>query len=219
MEPSESKPANGSKASAQSVDVGSKAETIPVNEIWAYEMPGTRKLADLWKGKSERVDSILWNTVLELVYERADQLDFKNTARSGFAVSGKGRSALHAAFAVFIDWNARRERFSPEDEMTIVFFSDPISRYPVQIRQVQRNGETIQIQYELVPDVSRSSPVNFALIPLGTLPVGSYRVEMRQLPRQITDVESKLGFKPLDEEWSREFLCKPFKFTVTNKRE
>jgi hypothetical protein len=63
------------------------------------------------------------------------------------------------------------------------------------------------------------SYVNLALIPLGKLPLGKYNVAMTQLPREQKPVEIKAGFKPLDKEWSRNFLSKPFNFTVAEKRE
>lgn len=197
--------------------VGVASELIPLNQVWAYKMPGTSSLSDLSKGEAARIDSMLWHAVMELTYERANRLDFKAPPRPGFAISGSDRSALHAAMAVLIDWNARPERLPANDDVTVVFFSEPISRYPVQIRQVQRDGKEIEIQYELVPDLNKGSHINFALIPLGKLEVGEYHVQMRQLPRKLEPAEIQLGFESPDEEWSRDFLCKPFKFMVTEK--
>jgi hypothetical protein len=195
-----------------------KAKTISLDTIWANEMPGTRDIHTLSKNvPMDELDMRLMNAVLELSYHRAERMKFKDVARPGFAVSGSGRSALHAAFAVFIDWGARREDFSSGDEITIVFFSEPVSRYLVQFQQVERKDNEIEIRYQLKPDIGGRNYTNFALIPLGKLPVGKYVVAMRQLPREINPVETKMGFKPLDEEWSRNFLCKPFSFTVTDK--
>jgi len=206
--------------------VGYSAETkeIPLGQIWAYEMSGTREIEALSKNvPADELDMRLMNAVLELSYHRAEGMKFKDVARPGFAVPGNGRSALHAALAVFIDWGAHREEFSSDDEITIVFFSEPLSRYQVQIREVKREDHEIEIRYELEQSISErmtgSSFVNFALIPLGKLPVGEFRVKMSQLPRELTPDEIKVGFKPLDKEWSRNFLSKPFSFTVTEKLE
>jgi hypothetical protein len=57
----------------------------------------------------------------------------------------------------------------------------------------------------------------FALIPIGKLDVGEYRVEMRQMPREQKFVA--LGYDETDEDWSKKALCKPFSFAVKAKRE
>lgn len=195
-------------------DADEESRVISLEEIWAYEMPITRTLEDLTKA----IDMRLMALVLELSYERAEQLRFKNVARPGFAVSGSGRSALHAALAVLIDSNARRTEFSANDEVTLVFHSEPISKYRAQIRQVSLTDNRVEIQYELQQDIGGGNFTNFALIPLGQLPVGDYRVEMRQNARDLKPVEIKMGFKPLDHEWANNFLCKPFGFTVAEER-
>ena len=207
-------------AQASGESPSDKTKIIPLDKIWAYEMPGTRDIKALSKNvPADELDMRLMNAVLELSYHRAERMKFKDVARPGFAVSGSRRSALHAAFAVFIDWGARREEFSSGDEITIVFFSDPISRYLVQLQQVEREDNEIEILYQLKPGIGGRNYSNFALIPLGKLRVGEYRVEMRQLRRELNPIETKMGFKPLDEEWSRNFLCKPFSFVVHKKRE
>ena len=190
---------------------------IPLDQIWAYKMPGTRDIEEF----PRRPDMLLMELVFDLRWERAERLRFKGMAKPGFAVSGSGRSALHAALAVFLDGGMRCAEFSPEDEIAIVFFSEFISRYRVQIREVKRKENEIEIRYELELSVAESgegrSFVNFALIPLGKLPVAKYHVQIRQLPRDLTPTEIELGLKPLDEKWSRNFLCKPFSFAVTEK--
>jgi hypothetical protein len=192
--------------------------TVPLDQMWAYQMPGTGDIEKLNKSvPADELDMRLMHAVLELSFERAARSKFSNAPRPGFAVAGNGRSALHAAIAVFLDWGARRVKFSSEDEITIVFFSEFISRYPVQIREVERKDNRIEVQYELVPDINWSSHINLALIPLGKLPAGEYRIELRQLPRKLKPVEVKLGFQELDKEWSRNFLCKPFSFKVEAK--
>jgi hypothetical protein len=194
-------------------DADEESRVISLDEIWAYEMPNTRTLKELAKA----IDMRLMALVLELSYERAERLEFKNVARPGFAVSGSGRSALHAALAVLIDSKARRQEFSANEEITLVFFSEPISRYRVQIRKVSLKDNRVEIQYELQKDIGGTNFTNFALMPLGQLPVGEYRVEMRQVARDLQLAEIKMGFKPLDNEWANNFLCKPFEFAVSQK--
>lgn len=132
--------------------VGYSAETkkIPLDQIWAYKMPGTLDIAALSKNvPADELDMRLMKAVLELSYHRAERMKFKDVARPGFAVSGNGRSALHAALAVFIDPGVHREKFSSEDEITLVYFSEPLSRYQVQVREIKREDHEIEIRYEL----------------------------------------------------------------------
>jgi hypothetical protein len=79
-----------------------------------------------------------------------------------------------------------------------------------------RECTKVEIQYSIEPEIE-GYRFNLALIPLGKLPVGEYQVEMRQLPLELTSNEVKMGFKSLDEEWSRNFLCKSFNFTIAEK--
>jgi hypothetical protein len=191
--------------------------TIPLDEIWAYEMPGTREIQKAAKDAK-------WN-LLEPIFEswwhRANRLKFKDLARPGFAVSGHGLAALRSAHAVFVEGAPLRKEFSTEDEISLVVFSEPFSRYRVQIQQVRRRDRRIEIRYQLQASIAdraeRRNFGNFALIPLGKLPEGEYHVELRQMPRELSEDHVKVGFKPLDEEWSHDFLSKPFCFTVESE--
>jgi hypothetical protein len=206
-----------SQAIGESVDC--KSTTIPLDKIWAYEMPGTRNILDLDGASKERPGDGLLRSINESDFRRAAQMKFKGAARPGFAVSGSERAALRAAHAVFVDGAKLRTAFSPDEEITIVFFSVPMSRYRVRIQEVRRKLNEIEIQYQLEPSIDGRNFENFSLIPLGKMPAGKYHVEMVQVPRELKPVESKLGLKALDKDWSRNFLCKPFSFTVAENRE
>ena len=198
-------------ASAQTGKAESEEVTIPLEEIWAYGMPGTRKIEEI----ARLSDMRSLGPIFESWFNRAEKLKFKNVTGPGFAVSGSGRSALQAALAVFMGKEKRRRVFTPKDEVTIVFFSEPPGGNHVRIEQVQRDDNHIEIQYWLEPYTEQTVTQDLALIPLGKLPAGKYEVEMRQLPRDHIFI--KLGYKPLDEDWSRKLLCKPFKFVVADK--
>ena len=77
--------------------VGHSAETkeIPLDQIWAYEMPGTREIEELIKEGD---------------------------------MEAKPDEAL-----------------SPDEEITIVFFSEPVGGNRGQIRHVERKGNKIKI--------------------------------------------------------------------------
>jgi hypothetical protein len=194
-----------------------ESQNIPLDKIWAYKMPGTRGIQELDKARPKGSGRSLVALISESWVLRADDLKGKDLARPGFAVAGTGLSALQFAHTAFEKGTKPRELFSPNEEVTIVFFSELAGGNRVQIRQVDRRESRVVIRYCLEPNVGGYRALNLALIPLGKLPVGKYDVEMCQLPREKKYVE--LGFKPLGEEWSRQFLCTPFSFTVTEKSE
>ena len=193
--------------------------TIPLDQIWAYQMPGTCKIEELDNVPRKIPGNGLLGTIFKSQVLRDDKLRFKDMARPGFAVAGSGRAALKAAHDVFVENKKPDETFSPDEEVTIVFFSEPVSRYRVEIQQVKRNENEIEIRYETQGSLSGGDFENLALIPLSKLPAGKYHVESLQLPRERSDTETKFGLKPLDEAWSRNWLCQPFSFTVASKHE
>jgi hypothetical protein len=106
---------------------------------------------------------------------------------------------------------------SPRDEITLVFFSEPISGTHNNLRAVERRGNDIEIQYQLEPYNEGHLTFDMALIPLGKMPVGEYRVKFRQLP--IGKEFLQRGYKPINEKWDQTLLCKPFTFRVDENDE
>lgn len=204
-------------ALADSPNVQPETQTIPLDQIWAYKMAGTRDIQELDKAQAEVSTMGLVALISEAWVLRADDLKGENLARPGFAVSGVGLSALRIAHSVFVDGKKPPDVFSPDEEISVVFFSEPVAGNRVQIREVNRQGDNVVIRYCLEPNVGGYRTLNFALIPLGKLRVGKYGVKMHQLPTEKKFVE--LGYEPLDKQWSRQFLCQPFLFRVTEKGE
>jgi hypothetical protein len=190
-----------------------ESRVISLHEIWAYKMPGTRKIEEF----ATLADMRRMGSVFETWYARGERLKFKDQARYGFAVSGRDVASLRAALAVFAGEDKPRRKFSPDEEITIVFFSEPAGGNYVRIEQVELEGDKVEIQYRLEPHMELALSTSFALIPLGKIPVGEYHVETRQLPREEKFIQ--WGYREIDEEWGREVLCKPFRFVVTTIRE
>jgi hypothetical protein len=205
---------SGVAAKADPRSEESKRVVIPLDQVWAYQMPGTRDIAEL-----EGTQRELLRTIFESTFRGAGNKDFKDIAQPGFVVAGSGRAALEAAHAVFVDAAKPKSEFSPNEDVSLVFFSAPLSRYRVEIQQVRRTENKIEVRYELQGSISKSSFDNLALIPLGRLPVGKYHVDSLQLPRDPTSLEVKFKFKRLDEEWGRNWLCQPFDFEVTSEHQ
>jgi hypothetical protein len=190
-----------------------KTVTIPLEKVWAYNMPGTRDIQDLARdgGKNDRrlVASISESLVL-----RVEELRKIPPPRSCFAVTGTGLPALRAAHGVLADGVKPQNEFSPEEEITVVFFAEPAGGNRVHLRGIERRGEEIKIRHRLEPYTELHLSFNLALIPFGKLPPGKYNVAMRQLSAEQKFID--MGLDPLNKEWSRRFLCKPFSFTVVD---
>lgn len=186
---------------------------MPLKEIWAYQLPGTKDIEKL----ASDADGKLLHTIFESWHERADRLKYKDMSRPGFAVQGSGIDALKRVHKVFVEDAKPTNVFLPDEDITLVFFSE-IGGNRVHIKKVERQGTKIVISYQLEPYPGGGRRyLNLALIPLGKLPAGNYRVGMRQLPRD--EKYLSWGFSKLDEEWSGAYLCRPFSFTVSEMDE
>lgn len=182
--------------------------TILPRDIWALEMPGTKDISELaTPADVKRLMAITGSWI-----ERESKLNFKDVARPCFAVTGIGQPAFHNALERFESGKKPSGIFSTADEISVVFFSEPVGENHVRIEQVVRKGKRIEIQYRLEPYLEKSISQTFALIPLGKLAEGAYQVEMRQLPRDKK--YEKWPGTSVDEEWSRNYLCKAFSFSV-----
>jgi hypothetical protein len=194
-------------------DADDESRVITLDEIWAYKMPGAREIEEF----STLADMRRMGSVFESWYLRSERLKFKDLARYGFAVEGSDVVALRAALAAFASDEKPRREFSADDEITIVFFSEPSGGNYVRIEQVELEDDKVEIQYRLEPYMELALSTSFALVPLGQMPAGEYHVEMRQLPRDQKFIE--MGYMEFDEDWSGGVLCKPFSFVVTKSRE
>ncbi len=147
---------------------------IPLDQIWALDMPGTREVKELSGSLVREIgDSTLGNLETGFV------IGLKT--RAAFAVLGTGVDALRAAHAVFMDKNKPRKTFPEESNVSVVFYSTPSRRY-VQLDRVERKGKVIHVHYRFVLHKTEDRTRHLALIPLGKLPSGKYRVKMIKEP-------------------------------------
>jgi hypothetical protein len=96
-------------------------------------------------------------------------------------VEGEDREALRNAHAVLVGKQQRPTSLSKNSSVSIAFFSLSSSYY-ISITDVQIQGEGIRIKYEYIPRITANMPSLFALIPLGKLSSGHYRVEIEHEP-------------------------------------
>ena len=156
----------------------SHAKEIPLDEIWAYRMPGTkdvRKLDRVKKGtlfESPTVQSILF-----ALSKRPEK------AGPSFVVPGTYKEALLNADRAFN--NGEPEPVTASDDITLVFFSEEHGTRYVHVKSVEQSGNVFTISYQFVSHMSAESTKHFALIPLGkryrpTNSVNASSVELRR---------------------------------------
>src|SRR5690606_19456730 len=78
----------------------SKAVTIPLDTIWATDMPGTREIAELAKEHQRLTQTYSWETLLRSFSDERWNPKITGRARDMFVVPGEGLDALLEADAV-----------------------------------------------------------------------------------------------------------------------
>jgi len=165
---------------------------IPLKSIWANDMPGTRNIRELepeffeevidgdrrlYKNRNDRFrDSIYWHFGGAL-----DHLQPGGEARKGFAVTGTGLDAFREADQVLNKGARPRKSFAEGKDVSIVYFSHQAGTN-IYLDDVTREGNVIKVPFFPVPRGERDLPANYAIIPLGKLPAGKYRVQIVQVP-------------------------------------
>ncbi len=186
--------------------------TIPLDEIWAWRMPGTREIGELEKDKPPKY--AYGPLVGEIRRSLATRPLKEEEATSGFAVLGAGLEALREAKAVFTKKSKPRKTFPVNSEVSVVFFSYQLGPY-VYVHDVARQGNIVDIHYKFVPHEEEISAEGIALIPLGNLGAGKYRVNITQTPMEQKYLD--LGFRPVSETNARRIVCRSFSFTVSER--
>jgi hypothetical protein len=101
--------------------------------------------------------------------------------------------------------------FTTDDDVTIVFFSKYFGT-SVNLDEVRRQENRVEIRYKLVPHIDAQQTLNLALIPIGKLPRGTTSVDIVRLPLDQKSVD--MGAKPTSAEWESRIVCDSFKVDV-----
>jgi len=201
---------------AESDEKSRKAETvvIPLDQIWALDMPGTRPMQYRHTGNQyESTEGpLLWEIRNFLQKMPAKKWPEKiEEAPSGFPVLGTGLEALNLAHTVLVKNEEPLKTFSSESEVSLVFFSYR-SDWHTYLHRVEREGNRIEIRYHFTPHLRQRKSVHIALIPLGKLPSGKYQVSVVRSPLEQRFID--LGFKPTNPVKPRCCVCKSFSFAI-----
>jgi hypothetical protein len=199
-----------SKARTESPDDRSKAVTIPLDRIWAYSMKGTRDILKLEKKQFQLTGESLLDAILIALIDSEAFVRQGEVAGPGFAVAGRDLAALRGAHAVLVEGKKPQESFSPNDEISLVFFVYGFTGHYVHLQKVERRGNRVELQYGGERYFEKHRSPRLALIPLGKLANGKYRVEM-VLDKKFVDKGSKAS-----EGWST--VCKTFSFIVKDDK-
>lgn len=193
---------------ASAVVVADDVVKIPLKSIWAHAMPGTRDVHELEKVALSAKQAASFDNQI------GDALEFLPKGKSttkGFVVVGTEKEALSKALAALTKKQQPCQTFSANAQVFAFFFSHSFGQY-VHLDIVERRGKTIKIAYRFVPHETKQLTAHYALIPLGKLPIGKYRVDIVRLPLEEKSVEQ--GFKSAESEWEGRVVCQPFTFEI-----
>jgi hypothetical protein len=167
-------------------------KTIPLKEMWAFKMPGTKDVRELeprvdGKKLSEQELEQYFRTssvhqILHVLSNRPrEQKD--ELAGPAFAVVGTGNEALKNAAAAFATKDSKwPDEWLPTDtDISLVFYSYSTG-YFVRIVSVEKSERAITINYQRVQQTAMIMNTCLALIPVGKLPAGTVNVKIVELP-------------------------------------
>jgi hypothetical protein len=124
---------------AQSTEEESDAEVveIPLEEIWAWWMPGTKNIAELEPDKSRHYAH--GKLVGEMRRALKTPAPEGEETKPGFAAQGTGLEALQKAHSVLVEGKKAKNSFPGDSEISVVFFSQLLGRYVHFIDQCKNN--------------------------------------------------------------------------------
>ncbi len=184
------------------------AERIPLDRIWALDMPGTQDVQELDPRKDVHVkDMTAVAKICRSIMDRTYRTKERPKAGPCFLVPGEGKEALRNATKVLVD-NALPEKTLPAGEkFSLVFYSHPAPGDAV-LHSVRHSGEHVTVRFQVVTRQSANVSVHFALIPLGKLSAGKITVE-------VVEVESETPY--FNHALTNRAACDSCTFTIKNE--
>jgi hypothetical protein len=209
----------------QNTTSNSGVQTIALDQIWAYGMPGTHAVQELEPDKfgehTRALPSAVQSRLLDesmadqsRVALRKEQPSKGGMAKPGFAVLGTGAEALQGAYHVLVKGHKPVDSFPMVSNVTLVFYSHLFGDY-VHLEKAERRGKTIEVRYRFVPHYSKDMAWEIALIPLGKLPVGTYDVKIIQLP--LPEGRTGSNGRYVSDETVSRIICRPFSFSIADR--
>jgi hypothetical protein len=192
-----------------------QAKIIPLDQIFAYDIPGTRDVRELEPKRDARNLSqrefILGSLVNRIVVSLANVPKEGMKAGSEFVVIGTGKEALKNAHEVLTDKERKGiEKILPKDsDLSLVFYSYSTG-WQIQLSAVEQSPRRITIKYRIIAQrYGRSGHGRFALIPIGKLSEGTTNVKIEELPPMDDKNQPMKLPQP-----AQRFICDSFTFEV-----
>ncbi len=156
-----------------------EAQTIPLNEIWAWRMPGTLDVGklDAVKTPTEITQHPIINEITRILAHRPEE---GQKAGAAFVVRGVGKEALKNAYAVLAKKKKAADVMPIDTDLSVVFYSYMCGRY-VRIVSVEQSENVIKVQYRFVMHSTAEMTSHFALIPLKHPPKGLIEVRIQEV--------------------------------------
>jgi hypothetical protein len=176
--------------------VAANVEEIPLRKIWAFNMEGTRpaRALDPKKDVSKSLSTLIQRALI----------DTGGSAGPCFAVNGVEKVALVRAARVLVDGIEARP-IKSGGHVSLVFYSKPAPGYVI-LDSVTRDKQNITVKYKVIVHITADVKVHYALIPLGKLAPGTYKVD-------IVEVDGGKGPR-YDAESVEKAVCDSSSFTV-----
>lgn len=189
------------RSNTLTIQVGPGAEAnggaIPLDEIWALGMPGTRPMSNSIASDTNTYTSLEG----PLVDEIAERLTYDPARPPGaaFVVRGSGLEALRKAHAVFVRGDAPDKLVAAGERVSLVFFSREFGSF-VALTGVEQRGDSVQILYRFVPHLEDIVTTHLALIPIQVPRSGKLRIEIKP------EIDPAVGAGDLGG-WARKIIC------------
>jgi hypothetical protein len=142
---------------------------IPLKDVWAHLMRGTRDIRELSKEDIAAIRETLSNGT-------------QKQAEAGpcFIVFGDEKEALRRARKMIVDDEKPVTSLRSDGAAWLVFYSYAAPGY-VCLESVSQSEGKVIVQYEVLIHATANATQHFALIPLGKLPAGELNVEIAEV--------------------------------------
>ena len=201
-------------------------ETIPLETIWALDMPYTKNVRQLEPkvfGKhfsQQNVESqqklLAESLILQIKQALGEPQAFlakegTSSRLQGFAVEGTGLQALQKVHRILVKKQKPQEKFKEDSEMSICFFSLQAGTY-VHVTSVEQRVALCRVQYQFVPHLATVMSEHLAIIPFGPKKKGMISVTIdRESKKELNDASSQVV---IPTEWEENLISKSFDFII-----
>ncbi len=203
------------------VTAESKAVTIPLDQVWAWDIPETKDIRTLEpkhfgprvrKLPEKKQFQLLKSSLVQQIRRAIKDTYETEAAGPGFIVAGSDRVALNNAHDILVNDRKPLDKFPNGTSVTVFFYSRLTAGRHFHIKRCDRKGSAITVKYQLVPYNQKMMTLHFALIPLGILEPGNYSVRFVNIPEARYFQGRRI--QPVSKEDREKLICKAFDFSV-----